>query len=164
MILLSFKLFSEVIWGQTSHYCGVSSKSSVPFCPSGHDGTGRNRLSNSRTFLSHVPSWILKYGFHNKTFFLNAPLVSCQIPVIRFGWVCCCIHPERMTGNGQLTSCAFRIIYLLWNPYICIISCPSILSFCPCIFWFLGSGLFGFWEDRSSRVFLQCQINFKLID
>ena len=41
----------------------------------------------------------LKCGFHYKSFILNAPLVSCPIPVIRFGWVCCCTHPERMTAN-----------------------------------------------------------------
>ena len=55
----------------------------------------------------------LKYGFHNKSFILNAPLVSCPIPVIRFGWVCCCTHPKRMTGIGQLTRGAFRINDLL---------------------------------------------------
>ena len=43
----------------------------------------------------------LKYGFCNKSFILNAPLVSCPIPVIRFGWVCCCTHPKQMTGIGQ---------------------------------------------------------------
>ena len=58
-----------------------------------------------------------KYGFHNKSFFLNAPLASCPIPVIRFGRVCCCTHPEWMTGIGQRTRGAFRIKDLLWNPY-----------------------------------------------
>ena len=51
----------------------------------------------------------LKYGFHNKSFILNAPLVSCPIPVIPFGWVCCCTYLEGMTGTGQLTRGAFRI-------------------------------------------------------
>ena len=46
---------------------------------------------------------LLKYGFHNKSFILNAPLVSCPIPVIRFGWVQQQTHPKRMTGIGQLT-------------------------------------------------------------
>ena len=59
----------------------------------------------------------LKYGFHNKSFILNAPLVSCPFPVIRFGWVCCCTHPKRMTGNGQLTRGAFGINDLLRNPH-----------------------------------------------
>ena len=58
----------------------------------------------------------LKYGFLNKSFILNAPLVSCPFPVIRFGWVCCCTHPKRMTGNGQLTRGAFGINDLLRNP------------------------------------------------
>ena len=60
---------------------------------------------------------MLKYGCHNKSFILNAPLISCPIPVIRFGWVCCCTHPERMNRIGQLTRGAFRINDLLWNPY-----------------------------------------------
>ena len=59
----------------------------------------------------------LKYGFHNKSFILNAPLVSCPFPVIHFGWVCCCTYPKRMTGNGQLTTGAFRINVLLRNPH-----------------------------------------------
>ena len=46
-------------------------------------------------------------GFHKKSFIMNAPLVSCPFPVIRFGWVCCYIHPQRMTENGQLTRGAF---------------------------------------------------------
>ena len=50
---------------------------------------------------------LLKNGFHNKSF----------IPVIRFGWVCCCTHPKQMTGIGQLTRGTFRINDLLWNPY-----------------------------------------------
>ena len=64
-----------------------------------------------------VRSVVLKCGFHSKSFILNAPLVSCPIPVICFGWVCSCTHPERMTGIGQLTRDAFRINDLLWNPY-----------------------------------------------
>ena len=59
----------------------------------------------------------LKYGFHNKSFILHAPLVSCPIPVIRFGLVCCCIHPKQMTGIGELTKGAFKINDLLRNPY-----------------------------------------------
>jgi hypothetical protein len=51
----------------------------------------------------------LKYGFHNKSFILIAPLVSCPIPVIRSGWVQQQTHPKRMTGIGQLTKGAFRI-------------------------------------------------------
>ena len=61
----------------------------------------------------------LKCGFLKKSFIMNAPLVSCPFPVIRFGWVCCCTHPKRMTGNGQLTRCAFRINDLLRNPHFC---------------------------------------------
>ena len=64
----------------------------------------------------------LKYGFHNKSFILNAPLVSCPIPVIRFGWVQQQTHPKRMTGIGQLTRGAFRINDLLWNPYFKVVS------------------------------------------
>ena len=56
---------------------------------------------------------LLKYGFHNKSFILNAPLVSCPIPVIRSGWVQQQTHPKRMTGIGQLTRGAFRINDLL---------------------------------------------------
>ena len=52
---------------------------------------------------------------------LNAPLVSCPIPVIRFGWMQQQTHPKRMTGIGQLTRGAFRIIDLLWNPYFSVI-------------------------------------------
>ena len=59
----------------------------------------------------------LKYGFHNKSFVLNAPLVSCPIPVIRFRWLSCCSHPKQMTRIGQLTRGAFRINDLLWNSY-----------------------------------------------
>ena len=55
----------------------------------------------------------LKCGFHNKSFILNAPLVSCPIPVIRSGWVQQQTHPKRMTGIGQLTRGAFRINDLL---------------------------------------------------
>ena len=55
------------------------------------------------------------YGFHNKSFILNAPLVSCPIPVIRSGWVQQQTHPIRMTGIGQLTRGAFRIKDLLLN-------------------------------------------------
>ena len=59
---------------------------------------------------------VLKYGFHYKSFILNAPLVSCPIPVIGFGSVCRYTHSEQMTGIGQLTIGAFRINDL-WNPY-----------------------------------------------
>ena len=59
----------------------------------------------------------LKYGFHNKSFILIAPLVSCPIPVIRSGWVQQQTHPKRMTGIWQLTRGAFRINALLWNPH-----------------------------------------------
>ena len=59
----------------------------------------------------------LKYGFYNKSFILNAPLVSCPIPVIRSGWVQQQTHPKPMTGIGQLTRGAFRIKDLLWNPH-----------------------------------------------
>ena len=59
----------------------------------------------------------LKYGFHNKSFILNAPLVSCPISVICFGWVQQQTHPKQMTGIEQLTRGAFRINELLWNPY-----------------------------------------------
>ena len=52
---------------------------------------------------------LLKFGFHYKSFILNAPLVSCPIPVIGFGSVCRYTHSEQMTGIGQLTIGAFRI-------------------------------------------------------
>ena len=48
----------------------------------------------------------LKYGFHNKSFILNAPLVSL---VIGSGWVQQQTHPKQMTGIGQLTRRSFRI-------------------------------------------------------
>ena len=51
---------------------------------------------------------------------MNAPLVSCPLPVIRFGWVCCCTHPRRMTGNGQLRRGAFKIDDCLRNPHFSI--------------------------------------------
>ena len=58
-------------------------------------------------------------GFHKKSFIMNAPLVSCPFPVIRFGWVCCCTHPKRKIGIGQLTRGAFRIndvkIFLIFS-------------------------------------------------
>ena len=68
----------------------------------------RNSASRTgKTFpianLDNQSNKILKYGFHNKSFILNAPLVSCPIPVIRFGWVQQQTHPKRMTGIGQLT-------------------------------------------------------------
>ena len=50
----------------------------------------------------------LKYGFHNKSFIMNAHLVSCPIPVIPSGWVQQQTHPKRMTGIGQLIRGAFR--------------------------------------------------------
>ena len=37
----------------------------------------------------------LKYGFHNKSFILNAPLVICPIPVIRSGWVGAAANPPK---------------------------------------------------------------------
>ena len=52
---------------------------------------------------------VLKYGFHNKSFILNAPLVSCPIPVICSGWVQQKTHPKQMTGIGQLTRGPFRM-------------------------------------------------------
>ena len=67
-------------------------------------------------YLGTLHTVKLKYGFHNKSFILNAPLVSYPILVIRSGWVCCCTDPEWMTGIGQLTRGAFRINDLLWNP------------------------------------------------
>ena len=48
---------------------------------------------------------------------MDAPLVSCPFPVIRFEWVQQQTHPKRMTGNGQLTRGAFRINDLLRNPH-----------------------------------------------
>ena len=48
---------------------------------------------------------------------MNAPLVSCPFPFIRFGWVCCCTHPKQMTVNGQLTRGAFIINDFLRNPH-----------------------------------------------
>ena len=74
----------------------------------------RHQLKISRWCI-----WIelLKCGFDNKSFILNAPLVSCPNLVLHFRWVCCCTHPEGMTGTGQLTRGAFRINDLLWNPY-----------------------------------------------
>ena len=63
--------------------------------------------------ISDRSSIVLKYGFHNKSFILNAPLVSCPIPVIRSGWVQQQTHQKRMTGIGQLTRGAFRINDLL---------------------------------------------------
>ena len=73
---------------------------------------GEGAEVNAQGYIDLCPIHV-KYGFHNKSFILNAPLVSCPIPVIRFGWVCCCTHPERMTGIGQLTRGAFRINDLL---------------------------------------------------
>ena len=78
-------------------------------------------LTNFSFTCWEVGQWlsktVLKYGFHNKSFILNAPLVSCPIPVIRSGWVQQQIHPKRMTGIGKLTRGAFRIKDLLWNPH-----------------------------------------------
>ena len=37
----------------------------------------------------------LKYGLHNKSFILNAPLVSCPIPVIPSGWVGAAANPPK---------------------------------------------------------------------
>ena len=56
-------------------------------------------------------------GFHKKSFIMNAPLIGCPFPFIRFGWVFCCIHPQRMTGNEQLTRGAFIINDCLRNPH-----------------------------------------------
>jgi hypothetical protein len=47
---------------------------------------------------------VLKYGSHNKSFILNAPLVSCPIPVIHSGWVQQQTNPKRMTGLYQFSS------------------------------------------------------------
>ena len=58
----------------------------------------------------------LKCGFLKESFIMNACLVSCPFPVIHFWWVCCCTHPKRMTGNGQLTRGAFIINDFLRNP------------------------------------------------
>ena len=64
---------------------------------------------------------LLKCGFHmttnKKSFIMNALLVSYPFPVIRFGWVCCCTHPQGMTGNGQLTRGTFMINDFLRNPH-----------------------------------------------
>ena len=49
---------------------------------------------------------------------MNAPLVvSCPFPVVRFGWVCCYTHPQRLTGNGQLTRGASIINDCFRNPH-----------------------------------------------
>ena len=50
---------------------------------------------------------------------MNAPLVSCPFPVIRFGWVQLQqqTHPKWMSGNGQLTKGAFIINDFLRNPH-----------------------------------------------
>ena len=53
--------------------------------------------------IIRVKVFTLKYGFHNKSFILNAPLVSCPIPVIHSGWMQQQTHPKRMTEIGQLT-------------------------------------------------------------
>ena len=45
---------------------------------------------------------LLKCGFHNKSFIVNAPWVSCPIAVIRFGWVCCFTHPAWITENWAI--------------------------------------------------------------
>ena len=49
---------------------------------------------------------LFKYEFNNKSFILNAPLVSCPIPVIRL-----LLHPPRADDWNweQLTRGAFRI-------------------------------------------------------
>ena len=48
---------------------------------------------------------------------MNAPLVISPFPVIWFGWVCCCTHPQWMTGNGQLTRGVFMVNDCLRNPH-----------------------------------------------
>ena len=41
----------------------------------------------------------LKMSFNHECTFVSRAFL-----VITFGWVCCCIHPKVMTGNGQLTK------------------------------------------------------------
>ena len=50
---------------------------------------------------------LLKYGFHNKSFILNALLVSCPIPGYALGGYSS--KPKLEPGIGQLTRGAFRI-------------------------------------------------------
>ena len=74
-----------------------------------------NDLLTKRFFV-----WSLKYGFVKKSFmnlWMNAPLVSCPFPVITFVRVCCCIHSNMMSENGQLKRVAFIINDFLRNPH-----------------------------------------------
>ena len=41
--------------------------------------------------LKGFDSIVVEYGFHNKTIILNAPLVSCPIPL----WVRLLLHPPK---------------------------------------------------------------------
>ena len=54
-------------------------------------------ISNLSSFLPKL----LKYGFHNMSFILNAPLVSCPIPVILFGWVQQQTYPKQNWATDQ---------------------------------------------------------------
>ena len=72
------------------------------------------QLINQSRFLLEIRYWILS---SNKSFILNAPLVSCPISVFCFDLFMSCTHPKWMNGIGQMTKGAFRINHLLWNPY-----------------------------------------------
>ena len=74
---------------------------------------------SARKIESKFESHHLKCGFLKKSFVMNAPLVSCPFPVIRFGWVQLQqqTHPKWMNGNGQLTRGAFIINDFLRNPH-----------------------------------------------
>ena len=63
---------------------------------------------------------------------MNAPLVSCPFPVITFGWVCCCIHPKMMTGNGKLTRGAFIINHFLKKSTL-----YRVIAFCLQLAWII---------------------------
>ena len=56
-------------------------------------------------FASHINIFFrnksLKYGFHNKSFILNAPLVSCPIPVI---WVGAAANPHKADDLNWATD------------------------------------------------------------
>ena len=69
----------------------------------------------------------LKCGFLKKSFIMNAPLVSCPLPVITFG---CCTYPKVMTGNGQLTRGAFIINDFLRNPHFSNYHLHIFVEFC----------------------------------
>ena len=58
----------------------------------------------------------LKYGFHKKSFILNATLVSCPFPSSLLGGFAVAPTskaianpPKSEDGNGQLTRIAFKI-------------------------------------------------------